>query len=336
MSGPTIGVAIPARQAAAHLGHCLAALRVAGLSGDAVVVVDDGSTDGTGAVAAAAGVRVLHNPVGRGAAAARNAAAAALASDVILFVDADVAPHPDAATRIRAAFAADPGLDAVFGAYDTAPAAPGLASRYRNLLHHWVHVTGPRAPETFWTGLGAVRRTAFERLGGFDARLRMMEDIDFGLRLTRSGGRIALDPAVRGTHHKRWSLAGMVRTDLFDRAIPWSRLMLSGDGVSRQLNLALHHRIGALLSALVVSATLGAVFAPGLLWLAAIALAGFVAINVPFFAFLGRTGGWPLAFAAVPLHILHGLCALAGFGWVLGVEHLPRRLGIVGQARPTA
>ena len=114
----------------------------------------------------------------------------------------------------------------MFGSHDDRPAAPGVVSRFRNLLHHHTHSSHPDPTSTFWAGLGAVRRQTFLDLGGFDAEAYQrpcIEDIDFGLRLSDAGGRILLDPAIQGTHHKRWTLRSMVVTDIRQRAIPWSR-----------------------------------------------------------------------------------------------------------------
>jgi glycosyltransferase involved in cell wall biosynthesis len=120
---------------------------------------------------------------GDGPASARNSGAADATGDVVVFVDADVLPHADAVGRIRAAFAADPDLTAVFGSYDDAPADPGVVSQFRNLLHHHVHQQGAGEARTFWAGLGAVRADAFREAGGFDAeryKLPSVEDIDLG------------------------------------------------------------------------------------------------------------------------------------------------------------
>ena len=109
-----------------------------------------------------------------------------------MFVDADVAVHPDAFTRLRAAFAADRDLVAVYGSYDDSPADRATVSAFRNLLHHHVHQSGAGPAETFWTGLGAVRRSHFLAVGGFDeARYPhpSIEDIDFGHRLAPTGAR---------------------------------------------------------------------------------------------------------------------------------------------------
>src|SRR5213079_1608891 len=104
-----------------------------------------------------------------GPAAARNDGVRRTRAELLVFVDADVEPHADAFARIRAAFAAHPKLDAIFGSYDDDPADPALVSRFRNLLHHHVHHEGAGPAKTFWAGLGAIRRASFLAVGGFDA-----------------------------------------------------------------------------------------------------------------------------------------------------------------------
>ena len=171
---------------------------------------------------------LLSTGVRSGPAAARNLAARTAHSEILVFVDADVEVHPDALERIRARFDADSGLAAVFGSYDDRPAAAGVVSRFRNLLHHHTHSSHPGPASTFWAGCGAVRRQSFLALSGFDAAYDRpcIEDIEFGLRLSDAGRRIELDPSIQGTHHKRWTLRSMVATDIRQRAIPWSRLLL--------------------------------------------------------------------------------------------------------------
>jgi hypothetical protein len=165
-----------------------------------------------------------------------NSGAADASAEVIAFVDADVEVHEDALERFRRAFAADPRLVAVFGSYDDEPADPAPVSRFRNLLHHHVHSSSPGPAETFWAGLGAIRRDAFLAAGGFDAARYpepAIEDIELGTRLVADGASIVLDPQIRGTHLKRWSLTSMVRTDLVRRGIPWVQLQLESGRVRR-------------------------------------------------------------------------------------------------------
>jgi GT2 family glycosyltransferase len=244
-----------------------------------------------------------------GPAAARNAGAARSGADLLVFVDADVEVHPDALARIERRFAAEPGLTALFGAYDDAPADPGLTSRFRNLLHHHIHAEAAGEAETFWAGLGAVRREAFDAAGGFDARRfpqASIEDIELGRRLRAAGGRIVLDPEIRGRHLKAWTPASMVRTDFWRRGVPWAQLLLRERGASDALNLGWRHRLGAL-------AALAAL--AGLLlrrpWLGLAALLGSALLNRRLYALLARRGGPRLLVAGFGLHQLHHLTAAA-------------------------
>lgn len=323
----SIAVVIPVYDGAQTLAECLAALRPALGPDDELVVVDDGSTDGSAGVADAAGARVIRQPANRGQAAARNVGVDATTAAVLLFVDADVVVAPDAVERIRRTLATRPEIAAVFGSYDDAPRAPGIVSRYRNLLHHWVHQRGAAEAFSFWAGCGAVRRAAFAAVGGFDERpwRHAIEDIDLGYRLRACGHRILLDHDLRCTHLKRWTLASMLRTDLRLRAVPWTRLILESPGTVRDLNLTLAQRSSVAL----VLATLGAaVLAVRWPWLAAVALAAAAAVvvlNRDLYRFLARRCGPAFALASIPLHFLYFVCSGLGFAWARVGYALGRR-----------
>lgn len=277
---------VPATNRPQTLAGCRAALLRSDLPPEEVVVVEE--------------------PADANAARARNLGAAQATGDVLLFVDADVEVHPDAVSRIRAAFAADATLAALFGSYDDAPAAAGIVSAFRNLLHHHVHHAAPGPASTFWTGLGAVRREAFDSVGGFDESIPFMEDVDLGMRLAASGARIELDPAVQGTHLKSWSLWQMLRTDFIGRGVPWVRLLLRHRGSTTALNLGWRHRLSALASLAGIGATLTRRPLVGLT--AGLSL---VALNRSFYALLLRRRGPVEASAGVFLHALHHVASVA-------------------------
>lgn len=316
---PTIGAVVPVHDGAAEIGACLDGLLAAGFAPDEIRVVDDASTDGTAAICRARGVEPIRLARNVGAAEARNRGAAATEAEILFFVDSDVVAAPDARRVIADFFAAHPDHAAIFGAYDARPAAPGRVSRIRNMLHRHVHLEGAGPASTFWTGCGAVRRTDFEAEGGFDSGQRMMEDVEFGLRLHARSRPIAICPALQGTHLKRWSLAGMARTDLLDRAIPWARLLAAPrhGAAPATLNVS---RAGHV-SVLCVAASLVGLFvlavAPGAglaLLLASFALLAFA--NRRFLARLRREQGPGDAVAALPVLWVHYLCGGLGFFWV--------------------
>jgi glycosyltransferase involved in cell wall biosynthesis len=190
---PRLSIIVPAYNNPPDLAECLAALRAQAPADAELMVVDDASTDETPAVAVAGGARLLRLRENSGPGAARNHGAAQATGEVLLFVDADVVVARGAVELVLRAFASDPGLAALFGSYDDDPRASSLVSRYRNLLHHFVHHEGNAQAATFWAGLGAVRRALFLAVGGFDAARfprPSIEDIELGYRLRRAGHRI--------------------------------------------------------------------------------------------------------------------------------------------------
>jgi GT2 family glycosyltransferase len=288
-SAPSLAVIIPATDDPPGLERCLAALEASEYRPEELIV--------------------QREPAHAGPAAARNLGTATTTADVLVFVDSDVEVHPDALTRIRERFAADPALAAVFGAYDDDPADPGLTSRYRNLLHHHVHAGAAGEAETFWAGLGAIRRDAFDAAGGFDADRfpePSVEDIELGMRLRRQGARIVLDPEIRGRHLKAWTPRNMVATDFSRRAVPWARLLLRDGGGSTALNLGWKQRASAATSVTLLGSLLAR--RPRL---AAAALIANLLLDRDLYALLARRGGQRLLLAGIGLHQLHQLTAAA-------------------------
>lgn len=229
------------------------------LSATELLVVFDGSGDAVPPFLTESGCRVLFTGANGGPARARNKGAAAARGDVLFFVDSDVELAPDAIERVRASFQEKPELVALFGTYDDAPACEGTVSQFRNLLHHHTHVSHPGRAATFWSGCGAIRAAAFADLGGFDESFLhpSVEDIELGMRVKATGGRIELDPRLRCKHHKSWSLRSMVFTDVFRRAVPWTRLILESGEVPATLNLDWGNRAcgaAAVLSAMAIPA----------------------------------------------------------------------------------
>ena len=278
---------VPATDRPATLERCVDAIRRAADPPEEIIVVD--------------------SPPRSGPAAARNAGATRATGAVLAFVDSDVLVHEDAFERIRTAFASEPTRVAVFGSYDDAPAADGVVSIFRNLLHHWIHHSSAGRATTFWAGLGPVRTDAFVAVGGFDSARYpgpSVEDIELGLRLAGTGD-IQLDPEIQGTHLKRWGLGSMVKTDLFYRGAPWVALMLARGRSPIRLNVSGRHLAGtiACLGALALAAS-------GRFLPAALLAAGFVGINTRLYALLLRRGGLRAVVAGFGLHVLHSLIAL--------------------------
>lgn len=311
---PSLSVIVPARNAAVLLDRVLSVWKSPGRSDLELIVVDDASTDGTADAARRYADRVLRLPERRGPAAARNAGARTGRGDIFLFVDADVRAAADTADLVARAFHDSPGLDALFGSYDDRPAETNFLSQFKNLLHHYVHQNAAEDAATFWAGCGAVRKKAFLDVGGFSETyaLPSIEDVEFGYRLKASGKTIRLLKSLQVTHLKRWTFAGLLRSDIAGRAIPWTRLACER-GLPRDLNFRVSARLSAVLAWLVpLGLAAGAWQRPGLI-LAAAAAVLLLLINRPLYRFFRNKRGPLFAARAILWHGLYLLYASAVF-----------------------
>jgi GT2 family glycosyltransferase len=318
---PTLSVVVPFHRNLSQLRQCLAAVRAAAAAVTAgevveVIVVADGAVDDPAAVAREAGARVLAIAGPRGPAVARNHGVDMASGDIVVFVDTDVVVHDRALGLMAAVFASRPDVGALFGAYDETPADPGFLSQCRNLAHSFIHQRGRSDAETFWAGLGAVRRDVFLAVGGFDERFPRpsVEDIDLGYRIHGAGYRIILDATIQGTHLKRWTLRSSVITDIRDRGIPWTQLMHRYGGMRDDLNLTLAYRLCVVLAYVTAAALIGAPWVPPLLAVAVLCLAAIWVLDRRYYRFFRSRRGLGFTLRWFPLHVLHHLCTGVSFG----------------------
>ena len=325
-----LSVIIPVYNGGEGLDLCLKGLAASACPPDEIIVVDDTSTDASRSLAANLGAIVLSLPNGPlGPARARNHGAASALGDVLVFLDADVVVHPDTLGRIKTYLTEHPEIPALFGSYDAAPPAPGLVSRFRNLLHHYVHQHGRLEASTFWGGCGAIRHNVFSAVGGFDESYlsAAIEDIEFGARLRREGYRIRLCPDIQVTHLKRWTFVSMVRVDIFRRAVPWSRLILRQGDWPRDLNVDTKSRLSALsVWAALFFLVLG-FWSPSAWWGLLPAIAALGVLNAGLYRFFWRQGGPGFAVGAAALHALYLIYSSLTFAVLAGQAWLGKRLG---------
>lgn len=312
----TVSVVVPALNAEDELPHCLEALLGSTHPPDEIIVVDDGSDDGTADAARDYPVHLLQLGAPHGAASARNHGARLAIGDIVLFVDADVVLHPDSIERVVKHFVREPSIGALFGTYDNEPAHKDFVSQYRNLLHYYTHMHGDSHAETFWSGCGAVRREVFEAVGGFDEEMRAMEDVELGYRLRAAGQEIRLYSDILSRHLKRWTLRSMIVTDIFHRALPWSRLILKTGVLPSKLNLSLGQRISAVCAAVAVMLVPVAVFFRWTLLLIALCVGLVVFLNRGLYGFFARHRSRIFAIRVLPLHLLYYLYSLGTFAWL--------------------
>jgi glycosyltransferase involved in cell wall biosynthesis len=181
VSEPLISVMIPAFNAAPYLGEAITSALAQTHSRIEVIVVDDGSEDGTLEVARSFGdqVRAIRQQRG-GNGAARNAAVSLASGSLFAFLDADDRFTPAKLELQMAALAADPELDMVFGLVREF-VSPELSAEVQ------AGIRPPAAPQPWASpNLMLIRRPAFERVGPFNADLRVGVTVDWYARATEA------------------------------------------------------------------------------------------------------------------------------------------------------
>lgn len=317
---PFISVIIPVYNGGADFQRCLAGLLSTTYPQWEAIIVDDGSTDGSAELAHEWGLRVIHSPRPRsGPAIARNEGAKQAVGEILFFIDADVVARPGTLTQIAHNFTHHPTIAACFGSYDDQPAAPNFLSQYKNLQHHYVHQTGRAEASTFWSGCGAIRTDIFHQMDGFTTRYGRpcIEDIELGYRLRAAGYTIRLDKDLQVTHLKKWTPRNLLITDIRDRALPWSDLILDANHAINDLNVDTSQR----LSTIAVFLGLGTLLA-GLKfrwsWLITLlTLPALLTLNRPFYAYLTQKRGAWFTLRSLAWHWLYFLYSGLSFGFTL-------------------
>ncbi|MDQ3697273.1 MAG: glycosyltransferase family 2 protein [Gemmatimonadota bacterium] len=324
-----MSVIVPAHNGAGVLPRALGALAASDFPRECweLVVVDDASIDDTSLVAARYADTVVRLPgKPHGPAYARNRGFELARGEVVVFVDADVCVHRDTLRRFAHVLHCEPDVAAVFGSYDAEPEGKGIVSQYRNLMHHYVHHRNAGEAETFWAGCGAVRAAVFDEVGMYDEwhySRPQIEDIELGQRIRARGHRIVLRPEIQGSHLKQWTFRQVVRTDLHDRGVPWTRLLITqGQAIkSRALNLRTIEKVKTALVGLSLGGAFAAAVAMDARWLAAAALLLFpvLASNAAMYAFFFRRRGILFTLAVVPLNLVYYVVNAVSFafGWLL-------------------
>lgn len=197
-------VVIPARDAEPTIGDAVRAIRDQRDGRGRpleVIVVDDGSRDGTARVAAEAGATVV-TAAGDGPARARNLGVAAARAATILFTDADCCAQPGFAERLLQPLLDDPGVAGTKGAYVTGQRS--LTARFvqQEYEERYARMAERESIDFVDTYACVYRRDVFEQAGGFDERYRVpsTEDQELSFRIAATGARLLFVPAARTAH----------------------------------------------------------------------------------------------------------------------------------------
>ena len=319
----TCSVIIPVHRGGEKFRACLEAAVAAIRPADDVIVVADGDGDGSWRFAEQLGLRVINLPETKGPSYARNRGGKISTADILFFVDADVVIPPDAVDRVRLFLTNEPDVAGLIGSYDAEPAERNFHSQFKNLFHHFVHQNGSHEATTFWGACGAIRRDVFLEIGGYDQDYDRpcIEDIELGYRLTAASHKIRLLPELQVKHLKRWDTPSLIKSDVFDRAAPWTELIWNQvlrqkKRVTNDLNLGSRYRASLIISFLLIASAIGVAFTVWTLPLLVLCIVLFLFLQVPFFKFFREKRGAPFALQALAWRF--GYDVYSGLGFCYG------------------
>ena len=260
-----VSIIIPAYNAERTIGECLSAVTNQTWSGDLeVIVVNDGSTDRTAAIASSfPGVKLIDVP-NRGASQATNIGIQAARHDIVVSLDADAVLEESWLDRIVPSFD-EPGVAAV-GGY----ALTGNKSVIGKLMGYDVELRLDRTPtytDHLYTMNTAYRRQPLLEVLMFSEEMKIAYDVDISRRLKAAGYSLVLKKEARCTHYWRDDLKGYLKQQYhyaYYRLEITRRFKKSHDQVAR-LSMVLHVPFTAAVLLAVILGSLVSPLAPLLL-----------------------------------------------------------------------
>lgn len=208
-----VSIIIPALNARHTLPACLQACQMqhlpAGVTTE-IILVDDGSTDGTQAIAQTAGVQFIQHATRRGAAAARNSGLAVATGKITLFTDADCVPDPNWVAEMIRPFQ-DPTVQGGKGIYATNQ--PELVARFVQIEYEDKYdlLRRQQVIDFIDTYSAGYRTAVLQATGGFDEAIRYVEDQELSFRLAAAGHKMVFVETAVVWHQHANSLSSYFR-----------------------------------------------------------------------------------------------------------------------------
>jgi len=328
-----ISIIIPVYNSEKTIKRCLESIYQSQYRYFEVIVIDDGSTDTSLEIVRKYPAKIIKLDKHKGCAFARNKGTQKAKREILFFVDSDILLKPDTLNKITETFNQKPEICATFGSYSKESAAPNFFSVYRNLLHHYTHQASAEDASTFWTACGAIRKSMFEKLGGFDETLNYfpIEDIAFGYKILKHGGKIYLNKQLQIKHLKHYSFFSLIKSDLVYRAIPWTKILLKERLFKRDLNLKTNNILSVVAAFIVLLALLSIKISIYFWVIVVFFVISFLLLNYTFYKFIFREKGLSFTLCSILMHYFFYL--ISGIGLLAGISFYVRDT-LIGKIGP--
>jgi len=226
MSKQSLSIIIPNYNGVRTIGTCLEALIAHRDEECEIVVVDDGSSDGSIEVIGRYPVKLIRLEHA-GASAARNAGAVGSKGEALFFIDSDCIVTETTIPRVRKNLAEQPPDVVIGGTYTAVPYDAGFFSSFQSAFINYFESKNAGHPDYIATHAMLIRAASFKEIGGFkEDFLPILEDVEFSHRLRRSGFRLIMDPDLQVRHIFHHSLMKSLQ-NAFNKTRYWVEYSLA-------------------------------------------------------------------------------------------------------------
>lgn len=312
---PLISVVVTAHNSSAVLERCLGAVKGSLYHNYELVVVDDGSADGTADIAGRFTDKVITLDRPAGVNIARAAGYHKSRGDIVVNIDSDVVIAPDTLNRIVVFFKEHPDADALTGIISQKHPNKNFASQYKNFYMHYIFRHQPQRVTFLYGSIYAISKEDAEY---YASDVRVCGDTLFGQQLVSRGRHIFLARDIEVEHLKYYSILSLLKND-FEVPFHWANIFMRCNGLRQvaQGGTGFAHASRRQLASIIViagTAVLGITRPAGLLTGYLMAALGFVwfVLNAQFFLFLQEKRGWLFAAGAVIFTIIDQLVMFSG------------------------
>ena len=220
---PLISIVIPNYNGASTIGKCLESVYRRPPTGFEVIVVDDGSDDGSIEIIKKFPCRLEVLPEHSGASAARNEGARQASGEAIFFMDSDCMLTEDTLETVVRVFKSNPGA-VTGGTYTPLPYDKDFFSVFQSVSINYAETkpTKRSGPDYAATHAMVIGRELFLKNGGFrEDFLPILEDVEFSHRLTRAGVRLLMNPDLLVKHIFNFTLRKSMK-NAFRKSMYWT------------------------------------------------------------------------------------------------------------------
>ena len=216
-SKPKISIVIPVYNAEKTIKRTLEAIYKNSFKDFEVIIVNDGSTDNSVEIIKKYPVKIFHQK-NLGVSEARNAGVKNSNSDLILFVDSDVILPKKTLGKVYETFKNNK-INILQGIPDSESYYRDMISDYENLYLHHHFSKQNNTLNSFYTGFTVIRKSLFEKFGGFNKNIHILEDGELGQRLLNAGNAIYLDKSIKFLHLRHFSFHEYMKRQIIKASV---------------------------------------------------------------------------------------------------------------------